>query len=130
MKKIITLLFFVGFLTSAFAQPDRRHQYGSQTSDNRSQSSKYSGDNNYVYDKSYHDNNECRKNNQWNKRNNDNEYGYNRERDGDRDRDDMRRNQYHHPQYGEHKRNDYYPDRTRPKVSLFKIIFGVSGILK
>ena len=90
MKKIITLLFFVGFLTSAFAQQDRHHQYGNQTNDNRNQSPKYSGDNNYAYSKPYNDHKGYKKNDQWDKRNDENDYGYNKDRDR-RDREDMRR---------------------------------------
>lgn len=125
MKKIITLFFFAGVLTSAFAQPDRHQQYGNHTNDNMYQSPKNSGNNDYPYSKSHQDDNVYNENSKWNKRNNENEFGYHK--DNDRNRDDIRRNQYHHPEYFNQRRNDDDSYRTRSRVPLLQIIFGIGG---
>ena len=129
MKKIFTLLFFVGFLTSAFAQPDRRQQRGNQTNDNRWQSPNHSGDNDYAYSKPYTDHNGYHKNDQWDKRNNENDYGYNKDRNYG-DRDDMRRGQYYDPQCVPQKRVEYDSYAPRPRAPLIKILFNIGGIFQ
>ncbi|MEP6948641.1 MAG: hypothetical protein ABI863_05180, partial [Ginsengibacter sp.] len=121
--------FFVGFLTSAFAQQDRHRQYGNQTSDNRWQSPNHSRDNNYAHSKTYNDHNGYNKNDQWDKRNNENDYGYNKDRDYT-DRKDVRRDQYSSPECVPQKRIEDVSYRTRPRVLLIKILFNIGGIFQ
>src|SRR5450631_2869628 len=77
MKKIFTLVFSVGLLTSAFAQTDNRHQ-NPQNNTTRYQQSQYQGGNQYQagnqytsdnrngYTKSYGNNDGFNKTAQWN----------------------------------------------------------------
>jgi hypothetical protein len=128
MKKIFTLLFFADFLTSAFAQQDRRQQYGNRTNDYRNQSSGNAG-HNYAYSKPYNDHKGYEKNYQWDKRNNQNDNGYNKNRDR-KDREDIGRNQYSNPECVTQKRIEDDSYRARPRAPLIKILFNISGIFQ
>jgi hypothetical protein len=108
MKKIITLLFFVGLLGSAFAQDGKRDHNGN----NQYQPSGYSKDHNYGSSKSYPGNDGYNDNRQWNNRDNEKGYGRNGKDYGDRDhraykdRDDRgyrRQSQNHYPKYDNRK---------------------------
>jgi hypothetical protein len=87
MKKIFTLLFFAGFLTTGFAQ-SRRDQNGHQNDGNRNQPSEYP--------QSYPGNNSNDRNYQPQGRDNDRDQGYNGDRDGgyNRGRDNDRDHNY------------------------------------
>ncbi|MDP4284561.1 MAG: hypothetical protein Q8891_09065 [Bacteroidota bacterium] len=92
MKKMITLLFFAGFLTTAFAQHDRGDRYGNQYNKNYQRDNRQ-GENGYRHD----DQREYR----------DREY---RDRDdrGYRDRDERWRYENYYPQYDNHERMENY----------------------
>ena len=120
MKKIFTLLFFVGCLTSAFAQQDRHQQYGTQTNNNRNQ---------HAYSKPYGDHNGYNKNDQWDKRNHENDYGYSKERDR-RNREVVRRDQYPQPECIPQRRIEDNSYNNRPAAPLIKILFNIGGIFK
>ena len=137
MKKLFTLIFFVGFLTSAFAQSDRHRQNGNQTNDNSYQSSRYSNDNNNGYAKSYSDNNGYDKNYQSNNRDNQNGYSYNNDRDtryrdsrgrdnwsrDNRDGDGMRGKHDLNSEYGKQRRTENYSRGRNTRGSFFEIMF-------
>ena len=132
MKKIITLLLFVGCISgAAFAQQGRRQQNGSQTS-NRNQMTSYSGNNrantnSYPGTTTYKD---YQLNNQGNER----DRGYNKDMDqrgtqfkdrGDSYRGDDRYNQYQ-PQYRDQRRDDY-SHVTGIRSPLLQIVFGIGS---
>jgi hypothetical protein len=122
MKKIITLLFFAGFLTSAFAQSGKhdhntsQNGYGNQGGYSKSQSSS---------------------NSQWGNQGKDNSYayghqnggGYNNDRDA-RDRDFGNRDDRYHDEFnrrGDHEGHDNYGKRNTDndrKGSWFRFMFG------
>ena len=137
MKRLFTLIFFAGFLTSAFAQDDRHRQYGNQTNDNGYQLSKDSRNNNYGYSNSYPANNRYDKNYQGNNGNNENEHFYNSDRDtrnadkrdnwknhnwrrDNRDGDDMRRNHDFNSEYGNQRRVENYSHRHYRRDSFLR----------
>jgi hypothetical protein len=95
MKKIITVLFFAGFFTTAFAQDDRGDHYGNQYSENYQRDNRH-GDNGYSHDAG-------REN--WHR-----EY-----RGGDdreyRDRDDRWRSENNYPEYENHEMMENYAHR-------------------
>ncbi|KAA9040549.1 hypothetical protein FW778_00425 [Ginsengibacter hankyongi] len=96
MKKIITLVFFAGCLTTGFAQSGHRRQSNDQTDGNGYQSQQSGGYNRDQYSQHSRDGNGGYSDNQWNSRNNQNDYGYHKDRDN-QERGDMRRNQYDYP---------------------------------
>jgi uncharacterized membrane protein len=140
MKKLFTLIFFVGVLTSAFAQSNRHEKYGNQKNDNNYQSSNNPEDNNYGDSKSYYDNNGYDKNYQSNNRNNENGYSYNNDRDTryrdnrgrdnwDRNNwskdngDEMRRNHDFNSEYGNQRKMETYSHGHNRRGSFFEIRF-------
>jgi len=107
MKKIITLLFSVCFLTAAFAQDGRHDHYG-QPNQNNYQSSNYSRDNN-RYNQSY----------QWNNRQEENRYGHYDDREyKNRDDREYRDRDYRRGTIENHSYSNYR------RVPGFEIIFG------
>ena len=127
MKKIITLLFFVGFFASAFAQQDHSRQYGNQANSNVNPSRKYTDDN-YAYSNQHADQNRYDENHQWNKSNNETDYAYNKDRDH-ADREDMRRNQYPHSKNIYQRKADENSQGTSIKIRipLLQIILGIAN---
>jgi|SRR5436189_4403281 len=122
MKKLITLLFFAGLATVAFAQPGYRND--SRNYDNGYQSSPYSNNDQYSYNDQYRNDDYNNRNSQWNDR------AYQFERDRRRlarERYEyemmMRRRQaalYHQRMY-----NNYYPyGGSRPSL---QIRIGIGG---
>jgi len=89
MKKIITVLFFAGFLTTAFAQDDRGHHNNNQYNENYQRDNRY-GENDYRHDA-------------------DRENWHREYRSGDtreyRGRDDSWRYENYYPEY-----ENYYPE--------------------
>ncbi|KAA9040795.1 hypothetical protein FW778_01770 [Ginsengibacter hankyongi] len=92
MKKIITLLFFAGCLSTSFAQSGHRRQTN-QPNGNGYQSNQNSENNTDQYSQNSGYGNGGYSNNQRNNRNTENNYGYNNDRDS-QDRGDMRRDQH------------------------------------
>ena len=126
MKKIFTLVFSLGLLTSAFAQSEHRQQRQNQGT--TYQSSQYSGNNRqdnkgsntYSYDR----------NSQWknkDSRDQHDQYAYNRNndkfgRDGSfRDQDEHFGSRYKRERRG----YDYYAQPVR--IPLFQIFFGIGS---
>ena len=89
MKKIITLLFFAGCLSTSFAQSGHHQKVTNQSNGNGYQSQQNSGNIRDQYSQNSHNGNGGYSDNQWNKRNNQNEYGYNKDRDN-QDRGDRK----------------------------------------
>jgi hypothetical protein len=130
MKKIFTLLFFAGFLTTGFSQSRR-----DQSDGNRNPSSGYSKPSNQGGDRNY----------QSNARDNERDYAYNQDRNNDRDhgyekggnnwndrdnrdnpnRDDMKRGHDRDYNYGNQRQPEYSP---RTGGSLLQII--LSGTIR
>jgi hypothetical protein len=98
MKKIITLLFFAGLITTGFAQSGHRQQNNSQPNGNGYQSNKNSGNTYNQYPQSNGNGNYGA--NQQNNGNAENDYGYNKDR-GNRDGEGVRGNQYGYSQYNQ-----------------------------
>ena len=96
MKKIITLLFFAGCLSTSFAQSGHHQKSTNQSNGNGYQSQQNPGNARDQYSQNSHNGNGGYSDNQWNNRNNQNDYGYNKDRDS-QDRGDMSRNQYDYP---------------------------------
>ena len=122
MKKIFTLIFSLGLLTSAsFAQSGYRQQ--SQKPANTHNSTQYSHDN--SRDKNSSNNYSYGQNSQWNKNDNHDQYAFNRDNNKfDRDR------KFHHRDEGfgsrykkERKDYDYAPQPVR--IPLLQIIFSI-----
>ncbi len=125
MKKIFTLVFSVGLLTSAFAQTNR-HQQAPQNNSNGYQQTQppvaTQRGNQNGYSKSYGSNsgynnqtasrNDDRNTAQWNQPAKQ-QYGYDRDRET-RDREMMmKRNQHYTSRFDNQKRNDYRNDEHR-----------------
>jgi len=89
MKKIITLLFFAGCLSTSFAQSGHRQQSNNQSNGNGYQLQQNTGNNRDQYSQDSHNGNGGYSDNQWNNRNNQNDYKYNKDRDNQY-RGDMR----------------------------------------
>lgn len=134
MKKIITLLLFVGCISgAAFAQQGRRQQNGSQTND-RNQVASYSG-NSHANTNSY-GTTPYKDYNQGNER----DRGYNKDMDqrgtqfkdrgdgyrGDSYRRDDRDDRYSHPQYRD-QRHDGYSNIIGIRSPLLEIVFGIGS---
>jgi hypothetical protein len=122
MKKIFTLIFSLGLLTTAFAQSGYRQQ--NRNKGNVYQQSQYSHD-------SRHDNNNINSyggNQQWNnndKRDQHDQYAYNQ---NDRDRNYRDRDQSFSPKYKNARRGYNYDEPYQPvRVPLLQIIFGIGG---
>jgi len=98
MKKIITLLFFAGLITTGFAQSGHRQQNNSQPNGNGYQSNRNSGNTHNQYSQSNGSGNYS--DNQRNNAGTENDYGYNRDRDN-RDGRGVRGNQYDYPRYNQ-----------------------------
>ena len=81
MKKIITLLFFAGCLTTGFAQSGHRQQNNNKSSGIGYQSHQNSGNNTDQYPQNSHYSNGRYRDNEQNSRNTENDYGYNKEND-------------------------------------------------
>src|SRR5450631_2787658 len=102
MKKIITFLFSIALVSSAFAQGNRHSQYSNQPNDNRN-----------GYGQTTPGNNVYSGNNQQQDRNNENGYGYNNNR-GNNERSYGNRNDNrggHEKEFGHERRmesNRYY----------------------
>ncbi len=122
MKKIFTLVFSLGLLTTAsFAQPGHRGQ--SQNTDNMHQSSQYSHDK--SYDKNSSNTYSYSQNSQWNKNDNHDQYAFNRNNNRfDHDRKSGDRDEGFDSRYKKEKRNyDYAPKPVR--IPLLQIIFSI-----
>jgi hypothetical protein len=123
MKKIFTLVFSLGLLTSAFAQSEHRQQR--QNQGNTYQSSQYSrndrqdnkGSNTYSYDK----------NSQWD--NNHDRFAYNRNNDKfGRDKNFRDRDERFDSRYKKERRYDNDYGYAQPvRVPLLQIIFGIGS---
>ncbi|HEY5406421.1 MAG TPA: hypothetical protein VIJ92_05010 [Ginsengibacter sp.] len=121
MKKIFTLVFSLGLLTSAFAQSGHRQQ--NQNTGNTHQQSQYSHDNSqynngantYSYSQ----------NSQWNKNDSHDQYASNRDNDKfSRDRNFGGSHERFDSRYQKEKRNyDFHPRPVR--VPLLQIILGI-----
>ena len=121
MKKIFTLVFSLGLLTSVFAQSGNRRQ--NQNTGDSHQPSQYSQDK--SYDKNSSNTYSYSQNSQWNKNDSHDQYAINRsdgkfdsdKKFGDRDEHFDKRNR-------EEKRDyDYRPQQVR--VPLLQIILGI-----
>jgi hypothetical protein len=121
MKKTFTLLFFVGVLTSAFAQSHGHEQYDNQNSNNKYQPSGNSGDNNYSHAVAYPGNDSYNKNYQQDTRNNEHGYSYNDK--GNWSRDDMWKDHNRYPEYGNQRRMDDYSYRSHRRGAWFEVMF-------
>ena len=126
MKKLITLLFAVGLVTLAFAQPGDRYRNDSRNYDNSYQSSPYSNNDQYGYQDQYSNEDYYNRNSQCNDGRYYNQYESRRQRLA-RQRYVMmmmmRRNQarYHH----QRMYDSYYPyGVTRPTL---QIRIGIGG---
>ena len=94
MKKIITVLFFAGFLTTAsFAQSGHRQQTNTQSNGYGYQSHQGSGNHGELSSQNFRNDNGDYMDKQRNNRNNENEYGRNNDR-YNQDEGNMGRNQY------------------------------------
>ncbi len=94
MKKIITVLFFAGFLTAAsFAQSGHRQQNNTQSTSKGYGSQQNSGNSRGQYSQNFSTSNGDYKDYQQKNPNYEYDYGYNKDNDH-QDRGDMRRNQY------------------------------------
>ena len=133
MKKIITLLLFVGCISgAAFAQQGRRQQNGSQTN-NRNEVTSYSG-NNHANTNSY-PGTTTYKDYQLNNQGNERDHVYDKDMDQrgtqfkDRDdsyRGDDRDNRNSHPQYAD-QRHDDYSNIIGIRSPLLQIVFGIGS---
>ena len=123
MKKIFTLVFSLGLLTSAFAQSEHRQQR--QNQGNTYQSSQYSRgngqDNNSSNTYSYGGNS------QWNKNDNHDQFAYNRDNNRfGRDKNFRDHDEHFDSKYKRERRDyDYYAQPVR--IPLFQIIFGIGS---
>jgi hypothetical protein len=123
MKKIFTLVFSLGLLTSAFAQSEHRQQR--QNQGNTYQSSQYSrgngqdnkSSNTYSYGG----------NSQWNKNDNHDQFAYNRDNNRfGRDKNFRDHDQRFDSKYKRERSDyDYYAQPVR--VPLLQIIFGIGS---
>ncbi len=102
MKKIYTLLFCAGLVTTVMAQDNRQAQHRNQNNDNRNQSSDYLGSNNHGYGQVGQENNgyeqgrEGNRNSQAYNYSNQRAYGNNNARSyGDRNDDSRFRGSFH-----------------------------------
>jgi hypothetical protein len=93
MKKIITLLFFAGCLTTGFAQTGHRQQNNTQSNGNGYQSHQSSGNNRNQYSQNSRNSNGDYRDYRYTNRNNQNDYGYNK----DNDNQGRGVDQYHYP---------------------------------
>lgn len=122
MKKIFTLIFSLGLLTSVFAQSEHRQQ--KQPQDNGYQTSPYSHSGHQ--DKNSSNAYSNGRDNQWNSKDNNDQYAYshNERNDSYRGRDE-----HFSPKYNGDKRiydrGEHHQPATR--VSLLQIIFGIGG---
>ncbi len=98
MKKIITLLFFAGLITTGFAQSGHRQQNNSQSNGNGYQSNRNSGNTHNQYSQSKGSGNYS--DNQRNNAGTENDYAYNRDK-GNQDGRVARGNQYDYPRYNQ-----------------------------
>ena len=89
MKKIITLLFFAGCLSTSFAQSGRHQKSTNQSNGNGYHSQHNSGNNRDQYSQNSHKGNGGYSDNQWDNRNNQNDYVYNKDKDN-RDRGNIK----------------------------------------
>ena len=126
MKKLITILFFAGFLTTAsFAQSGRRQQGNNQTNGNGYQQIQNSRDNHGQYSQNSRNDNADYNNNRQHNRNNENGYGYNDNREH-RDReyrggDENRRYGNYYTEYDHHQRMENRRYRNDRRGSWFEI---------
>ena len=107
MKKIITVLFFAGFLTTvSFAQSGHRQQYNTQSSTRGYGSQQYSGNSRGQYSQNSSTSNGSYNYNDGNNRYNENDYGYTNARDN-RERN-MREDRYDFHRHNERRFEDHY----------------------
>jgi len=107
MKKIITVLFFAGFLTTvSFAQSGHRQQYNTQSSTRGYGSQQYSGNSRGQYSQNSYKNEGDYNFNGGNNRYNENDYGYNNARDT-RERY-MREGRYDYNRHNHRRFEDHY----------------------
>ena len=120
MKKIFTLIFSLGLLTSAFAQSEYRQQ--KQPQGNGYQTSQYS--HNGHQDRSSYNTYSSGRDNHWNNKDNSDQYAYNRNERNDSYRG---RDEHFSPKYNGDKRrydrDEHYQSSTR--VPLLQIILGI-----
>ena len=122
MKKIFTLVFSLGLLTSVFAQSGHRQQ--NKNSGNTYQSSRYSpggrydnSSNTYSYGG----------NSQWNKNDNRGQFAYNRDNDKSaRDRNFRDPDERFDSKYKRERRDVGYYSQT-VRIPLLQIILGIGG---
>ena len=95
MKKIITLLFFAGCITTGFAQSGHRQQINNQSNGNGYMSHQSSGNNRDQYSQNSRNGDGGYSDKQSNNQNTQNDYGYNKDNDN-QGRGDVRGDQYHY----------------------------------
>ncbi len=122
MKKIFTLIFSLGLLTSAsFAQSGYRQQ--GQNTGKTHQSSQYSQSKNY--DKNNANAYSYGQNSQWNKNDNRDQYAFNRD-DNRFDHDKKSGNRYDHFDSRNKKEKRDYDYAPKPvRIPLLQIIFSI-----
>ena len=120
MKKIIALLFSVGLVTAAFAQPGERQRNDSRNNDNSYQPSPYSNNDQYRNEDQYNSNS------QWNERGSYNQFDRRRQRQA-RQRYEMMMMRRNQQRYHNQRRYDGYSPYGVSRRPAFQINIGIGG---